>query len=223
MKNSKQLSRLCAVLLLFVFAMGNIQAMQKEEKEKKERKEKRERKDRTSWIRISPVAPVPPVPPVSPIPPVPPISPISPIAPIASVSPIAPIVPIAPVVAVAPVAPVAPISPIAPVSPVVGTTDWYHYDGGGNKGLTIREVNGFYTETKGKVRLDRDKKAIKSISRNGYIKIKDKNTGQEILVEEEEGVLYYNYYNRGRKLPYEDEGKAWFEEIWRDVVRQVGR
>lgn len=137
------------------------------------------------------------------------------------VYPPAPVSPVAPVASVAPVRPVRPVAPVRPVRPVapVSAHDWYSYDDGSSR--RVMNVDGLMIETRGKVRLDADEEGIRSISRSGYLVIKDRAEGKEIFVEEEDGELYYQYYNRGKKLDFEGEGEKWLKEIWKDVVRQI--
>ncbi len=213
MKNSKQTLRLLSVALLLLISVTSIQAQNEEKKDKESRRSRR------SWTRVyppSPVPPVPPVPPVQPVAPVPPVPPVPAIEPIAPIAPMAPITPVAPV---SPVRPVAPVRPVRPVAPVLD--DWIQYDHGSSR--SVINVDGLMIETRGKVRLNADEEGIRSISRNGYISIKDRSEGKEILVEEEDGELFYQYYNRGKKLAFEGEGEAWLKEIWKDVVRQLNR
>lgn len=211
MKNSKQTLRLLSVALLLLFSLTSIQAQDEKEKDKETKRSRR------SWTRVYPPAPVPPVPPVPPVGPVQPVPPVPPVPAMEPIRPIAPIAPVAPVRPVSPIRPVTPVRPVRPVAPVL--EDWYQYDDG--SGHTAISVDGLMIETRGKVRLDTDKEEVRSISGNGYLVIKDRASGKEIFVEEEDGKLYYQYYKRGKKLAFEGEGEKWFKEIWKDVVRQL--
>ncbi len=214
MKNSKLTLRLFSVLLLLLFSLTSIQAQNEKEKDKESKRSRR------SWTRIYPPAPVPPVPPVPPVGPVQPVSPVPPVPPVPAMEPIRPIAPVAPVAPVRPVTPIRPITPVRPVRPVAPVLeDWHQYDDG--SGRTMINVDGLMIETRGKVKLNADEEGIRSISSNGYLVIKDRTAGKEIFVEEEDGKLYYQYYNRGKKLAFEGEGEKWLKEIWKDVVRQL--
>lgn len=210
MKNSKPVLRLFSVVLLLLFSLTSIQAQNEKEEDKETKRSRR------SWTRIYPPAPVPPVPPVPPVGPVQPVPPVTPVPPVPAMEPIRPIAPVAPVRPVTPIRPVAPVRPVRPVAPVLD--DWHQYDDG--SGRTMVNLDGLMIETRGKVRLDADEEGIRSISSNGYLVIKDRTAGKEIFVEEEDGKLYYQYYNKGKKLAFEGEGEKWLKEIWKDVVRQ---
>jgi hypothetical protein len=87
----------------------------------------------------------------------------------------------------------------------------------------MAESAGLLIEVHGKVRLTDEEDGIRSISDKGYLIVKDMSDGREVLVEEEDGVLYYQYYQRGKKLDYEGEGEKWFKKVWKDVVPQINR
>ena len=43
----------------------------------------------------------------------------------------------------------------------------------------------------------------------------------KVFQEDENGELVYDYYERGRKLSFDDEGQEWLDDIWKDLVRNL--
>ena len=176
---------------------------------------------------VPPVPPVPPVRPVQPVQPVLPVPPVPPVSPVSPVSPIAPITPMAPIAPIRPIAPIAPVTPVAPVAPVL--SDWdqgfisYSYSDDGRDHVKIWRRDGLKVELRGKMRLEKDGKGIKSLSKGGFLSIKDTDTGREIFIEEVDGELFAVYYKRGKRFDFAGEGQEWFDEIWDDVRSSMRR
>ncbi len=197
MKNSSRNIILTLTLIGLCFSFGSLNAQDKDKKRKRDR-----------WVRVEPVPPIPPVPPVISVPSVPSV----PAVPSVHV-PIVPIVPIEPIV------PIAPIAPIEPIAPLI---DWY--DSFESSSRYFNRQSGLYIESSGKVRLTGNRDAIRSISEDGFLMIKERKgkSGREIFIEQDEnGQLVYDFYKKGRRLPMEGEGQEWLKQIWKELVKNL--
>ena len=93
----------------------------------------------------------------------------------------------------------------------------------GNRRVHICKRDGMKIELNGKIRLERGGDGIKSLSRGGSLSIKEESTGREIFIEEEDGELYTVYYQKGKRFDFAGEGQEWFDEVWADVKRCLGK
>lgn len=106
------------------------------------------------------------------------------------------------------------------------------------KGFTSISVNkGKYTyssklgsqqlelEYDGDVRFTDDDKAIKSISKGGYLKIRKTSFGErrELLAEpNSDGTINYEYYEGRRRAEFNDAAKKWLADVLLEVIRTTG-
>ncbi|MFT6972459.1 MAG: hypothetical protein ACJAXX_003042, partial [Roseivirga sp.] len=80
-------------------------------------------------------------------------------------------------------------------------------------------------EYDGEVTFTDDDKAIKSISRGGYLKIKKTSFGErrELLAEpNSDGSINYEYYEGRRKADFNDAAKKWLADVLIEVIRTTG-
>ena len=85
--------------------------------------------------------------------------------------------------------------------------------------------NRFEVEYDGKIEFTDDDKAIKSISRGGFLRIRKTSFGnrRELLAEpNSDGTINYQVYEGRRKVEFEDEARKWLADIILEVVRTTG-
>ena len=85
--------------------------------------------------------------------------------------------------------------------------------------------NGFEVEYEGKIEFTDDDKAIKSISRGGYIKIRKTSFGEkrELLAEgNSDGTIDYQFYEGRRRAEYDAAAQKWLADVLLEVIRGTG-
>ncbi len=102
---------------------------------------------------------------------------------------------------------------------------------------TISERDGRWTYTskrgssrlevdyEGRVEFTDDDKAIKSISRGGWFRVRSTSFGnrREITAEPDtDGTIVYEYYEGRRKQDFDAEGKKWLADVLLEVIRTTG-
>ena len=85
--------------------------------------------------------------------------------------------------------------------------------------------NKLDVEYDGRIEFTDDDKAIKSISRGGYLRIRSVSFGnrREILAEpNSDGTINYEYYEGRRRADFDAEGKEWLADVLLEVIRTTG-
>ena len=85
--------------------------------------------------------------------------------------------------------------------------------------------NGFEVEYEGKIEFTDDDRAIKSISRGGYIKIRKTSFGEkrELLAEgNSDGTIDYQFYEGRRRAEYDAAAQKWLADVLLEVIRGTG-
>lgn len=80
-------------------------------------------------------------------------------------------------------------------------------------------------EYDGKIEFTDDDKAIKSISRGGYLMIRKTSFGnrREILAEpKSDGTIDYEYREGRRTMEFDDEAREWLADVLLEVIRSTG-
>jgi hypothetical protein len=88
-----------------------------------------------------------------------------------------------------------------------------------------QNFNEFEVKYKGKILVTDDDKDIKSITPGGYLKIKRSSFGsnRSLLIESDRnGNLSRKYYEGNKEKNFNQEGRAWLEDILVSVIRKTG-
>ena len=170
---------------------------------------------------VPPVPPVPPTPPVEEalIPPPPPAIAAAPMPPLPPVPPTPRAATVPPPPSLAPVPPTPPVPP-EPPSPGIGQTSrrsghstWSN----GNDKLEVRY--------EGEIEFTDDDKDVKSLSRDGFLRIRQDNAGRDRTIEfraDAAGAITRRYWEGSSERPFEPEGRRWLAEILPRFIRQTG-
>ena len=98
-------------------------------------------------------------------------------------------------------------------------------DGGVHRFTNKKGSNKLDVEYDGRIEFTDDDKAIKSISRGGYLRIRSVSFGnkREILAEPNaNGSINYEYYEGRRRADFDAEGKEWLADVLLEVIRTTG-
>ena len=85
--------------------------------------------------------------------------------------------------------------------------------------------NGFEIEYEGDIEFTDDDKAIKSISRDGYIKIRKTSFGErrELLAEgNSAGTIDYQFYEGRRRADFDAAAQKWLADVLPEAIRATG-
>ena len=97
----------------------------------------------------------------------------------------------------------------------------------GDKGNYIYINNGTHEEIKynGTITLTNDRKDIKSISPDGYLRYEKKENGvaRKLEIESDKsGNLTRKYYEAGKQVAYEPAGKQWLQLVMPEIIIKTG-
>ncbi len=91
----------------------------------------------------------------------------------------------------------------------------------GTRYITIKGINSFSVEVRGKIELTDDDRDIKSMSPDGYLEIKKTVFGsrRSLVIKPVGNGLKREYYEGRELVPFEPEGRRWMREILPEMVR----
>jgi beta-lactamase regulating signal transducer with metallopeptidase domain len=175
--------------------------------------------------------PVPPVPPAPPAPPVPSFGAVHAVPPVPPAPPTPPTPPIsADSIAVPPAPPSVPAPPAPPVPP--SPPDGFGFgfgkgQGGRSSGNMSWSNNGVKLEVRyeGDIEFTDDDKDVKSLSPNGYLRIREGGRSNDRAVEfraDSSGAITRKYWEGSSERPFEPEGRKWVAETLPRFIRQTG-
>lgn len=117
---------------------------------------------------------------------------------------------------------------VAPIFLSAKETKRAHKEGWFNREHFYKSKDSFSAyeiEYKGKIIVSDDDKDVKSISPDGYLRIRKSSFGnsRKIVIESDDnGKLTKKYFDGKKEKDFSSEGKAWLEEILIDVIRKTG-